>query len=128
MKMSRKLNSSSPITHDHSIKAPLISENPLRQFRILTCMQTIYPIVSRHKTPRLYIPLRNLKWHQIDFPERSFRDNRVPAHPLVLLVITYKLFDGLRNAVGLNSLHGHSAHRASQERVFTERFESAAAE
>ena len=77
----------SPIANSHVVVPPLLSQYLLEQERMLSHMHTVDLVVAGHQRPGIRLSNGNLKWLEVDLPQRSLRDFRAVLVLLQFLLV-----------------------------------------
>jgi hypothetical protein len=95
---------SKPITHDKSVELPFIPKDLLQQLFMGRAMCAIDLVVSCHDRPWFTFANGDLEWLQMDFSQRSFRNDFVNHESSRLLVVGGIMLDTCANAFALKAV------------------------
>lgn len=66
-------------------------------------MRPIEFVISRHECLWFRLLECNLEWSKVNLPQRPRRDDRVLAHPFMLLIIPHEMLDRRTNTTFLQT-------------------------
>jgi len=83
--------------------SPLFPQDVVQYLWVLADMCAIDLVVRGHETLWKGISDGQLKWHEINLPQRPLGDDRVDQVPFMLLVVADKMLNGSDNALLLDT-------------------------
>ena len=78
------------IRHHQTVISPFLSEL-IHNFRILVNPFAIYTVIAAHDRPWIRFFQDQLKYPKVQFIQCTFIHNRISCHPLVFLIVAYKM-------------------------------------
>ena len=118
-----------PVGHDQSAESPLLSGNLGTGVIAVGGVNSVDLIVARHDGKRRRGADGNLKSLQVNFPKRTFREDRIARHTVVFLIVAGKMFDRGSDARNrLHALRDRRRHGSGDQGIFGIIFEVSAAE
>lgn len=79
---------------------------------------TIDLVIRRHKGPRIAVSYCDLKWLEMDLPQRSFWNPSINEESSSLLIVTGEVLDTCTNTTLLDGIYKLSGEFSREERVF----------
>ena len=116
-----------PVAHDQTLEAPLGAQDVGERLARLAGVLTVDQVVGAHDRPGLRFGDGDLEAGQVQLPQGALVDDRVEAHPVVLLVVDREVLQAGAHPLGLDAPHQRRRRLARQQRVLGEVLEVASA-
>ena len=118
---------SAPVTHDYSVKSPLVPKDLSKKFSVFTGIRTVDPVIRSHNSPRFTFFYNGLKSRKIDFPKSTFIHNGIINQAVFFLAVGGKMLHRSAHTHTLYATDPGSAQFSGQVRIFRHIFEISAA-